>query len=101
MPTMQSKNQLNRITVIVLIILSSFGCQNYESEKYINAENEAINDLILEMTKYEEMRRINEWYNEKLVLYIISSLDTGTARIYKPEGYTIAIIDIRLLNQKM
>ena len=82
-------------------MLSSFGCQNYESEKYINTENEAINDLILEMTKFEEMKRMNKWGNKKLTLYIISSLDTATAWTQKPDGYTIAIDGVDLSKEEI
>lgn len=91
LPTMQKLNDLNSIILISLITLSSFGCQNDESEKYINTENEAINDIILQMTQFEEMKRINEWHDEKPTLYIISSLGTGTVWTQKPKGYIAAI----------
>jgi hypothetical protein len=52
-------------------------------------ENEAINDIIIEMTKFEEMKKLNEWGNEKNKLYIISKLDTFTAGIIEPTSYDI------------
>ena len=54
-------------------------------------ENEVINDLILEMTHFEEMKKANKWENKQLELYIISTLDTLTASTHKPKGYRIAI----------
>lgn len=64
-------------------------CQNYESEKYIKMENEAIQDIILEITKFEEMKKMNNWKNEKNKLYILSKLDTFTASTIKPTSYDI------------
>ena len=52
-------------------------------------ENEAINDIILEMTQFEEMKELNQYGNEKLKLYILSKLDTTTAWTIKPTGYDI------------
>ncbi|WP_435263817.1 hypothetical protein [Tenacibaculum sp. nBUS_03] len=52
-------------------------------------ENEAINDIILEMTKFEEMKELNEFRKEKLKLYVLSTLDTITAYTIKPTGYDI------------
>ena len=80
---------MNRFLIIVLIIFSFSSCQNYESEEYIKTENQAISDIILEMTNFEEMKRSNEWKNEKLKLYIISGLDTFTAGTSEPNGYDI------------
>ena len=81
--------KVNRFIIIVLIIFSFSNCQNYESEKYIKMENEAISDIILEMTQFEEMKELNEYGNEKLKLYILSKLDTTTAWTIKPTGYDI------------
>ena len=77
------------LIIVVLIIFSFSSCQNYESEKYIKMENEAINDILLEMTKFEEMKELNEFRNEKLKLYVLSTLDTTTAYTIKPTGYYI------------
>lgn len=52
-------------------------------------ENEAINDIILEMTKFEEMKNLNEWKDEKLKLYIVSKLDTTTTWTIKSTGFDI------------
>lgn len=49
-------------------------------------ENEAISDIILEMTQFQEMKKLNDSKNEKLKLYIISKLDTTTAWSTKPTG---------------
>lgn len=72
-------------------MFSFFSCQNYESEKYIKMENEAINDIILEMTEFEEMKKLNNWKNEKKILYVLSKLDTFTARTNKPNGFDIGL----------
>ena len=79
---------MNRF-IIILIIFSFSACQNYDSEKYIKMENQAINDIILEMTEFKEMEKMNHWKNEKLKLYIISTLDTITSWTTKPDGYDI------------
>lgn len=75
--------------IIVLIIFSFLSCQNYDSQKYIKMENEAINDIVLEMTEFEEMKRINNWVKEKPKLFIISELDTTKAWTIEPNGYDI------------
>ena len=79
---------MNRF-IIILVIFCFSNCQNYESEKYIKIENEAIKDIILEITKFKEMNELNNWKNKKNKLYLISKLDTITAWISKPTGYYI------------
>ncbi|WP_299716669.1 hypothetical protein [uncultured Tenacibaculum sp.] len=82
--------KMTRFLIIAVLIIFSFSsCQNYESEKYIKMENEAINDIILEITKFEEMKELNKFRNEKLKLYVLSTLDTITAYTIKPTGYDI------------
>jgi len=71
-------------------MFSFLSCQNYDSDKYIKTENKAINDIILEITQFEEMKNLNEWKNKKLKLYIVSKLDTNTNEIIKPTGYDIS-----------
>lgn len=74
----------------LLILFSTiclFSCQNYESEKYIENENIAINNLILEMIKFDEIVKLNNWEDKQLKLYIFSKLDTNTANSVKPNGY--------------
>ncbi|MCI2230475.1 hypothetical protein MC378_14945 [Polaribacter sp. MSW13] len=87
---------MKKFIIIFLVIFSIFSCQNSESEKYIKIENEAINDIILEMTNFEEMKRLNKWNNEKLELYIVSELDTSSVWLDKPKGYTTEINGIKL-----
>ena len=88
-----------RFIIIVLVIFSFSSCQNYESEKYIKMENEAINDIILEITCYEEMKRLNSWKNRKLKLYLISQLDNNTSYTDKPTD-TITLINNFYLSEK-
>lgn len=84
------KEKVNILTVIIILIIISFtSCQNYESAEYIEMENKAIEDIIFEMTEFEEMKRLNNWGNEKLKLYIVSKLDTSTAWTIKPTGYDV------------
>ena len=45
--------KMTRFLIIAVLKIFSFSsCQNYESEKYIKMESEAINDIILEMKKF-------------------------------------------------
>ena len=81
---------MNRLTIITLIIFSFLSCQSYESEKYIKMENKAINDIILEVTQFEKMNKLNNFGDKKLKLYILSELDTTTASTIKPTGYDVA-----------
>jgi hypothetical protein len=92
---------VKKFLIIFLVAFSIFSCQNSESEKYIKIENEAINDIILEMTNFEEMKRLNKWNNEKLELYIVSELDTSSAWLHEPKGYTILINDIDLSKEEI
>ena len=85
-----------RILVIVVIITSLCGCRNYDSPQYIANENRAIDDIILEMTKFLEMKRLNEWPDEKLTLYVQFTLDTVSAHTERPEGFVIAMNGIDL-----
>ncbi|CAA0144576.1 conserved hypothetical protein [Tenacibaculum maritimum] len=80
---------MKKILLIFLITISFFSCQNYESNKYIENENIAINDLILEMIKFDEIVKLNNWENQKLKLYVFSKLDTITAYSIEPTGYDI------------
>jgi hypothetical protein len=84
-----SKLPLVNRFIIIALIFSFLGCQNYDNEEYIRMENIAINDIVLEMTKFEEMKNLNEPKIEKLKLYIVSKLDTTAAWTIKPNGYDI------------
>jgi len=93
--------KVNRFTFIVLILFSFLSCQNYDSDEYIKIENEAINDIILEMTDFEEMKKLNNWKNQKLNLYIISKLDTTTAGTPRPNGYDTGANGINYSKEKI
>lgn len=75
------------LTVILLLV----SCRNYNSQEYINEENQAINDLIPEMTNYNAMVKMNNYDTTILKLYIISCLDTSVYEFYKPEGNNIGM----------
>jgi len=92
---------MKKILLILLGVFCFLSCQNYESENYIKNENEAINELILEMTNFEEMKRLNKWNDKKLELYIVSQLDTISSWLHKPKGYTIAINDVKLPKEEI
>lgn len=76
-------------------------CQNFDSEKYHKNENQAISDLILEMTNFEEAKKLNNFQNKKLKLYLASTLDTATAWTKKPQGYITAIDGIQLSKEQI
>ena len=67
----QVKNKL----FIALVFLSLCGCRNYESKEYIAIENEAINDIILQLIDYEIIKT-NHADTNHLKLFLFSSLDT-------------------------
>lgn len=74
-----------KITAVIIGLLLFSSCEKTTSNKYITAENEAINDIILEMTKFDEMKNLIDTKNKKLILYLDAVLDTTTALTYKPE----------------
>jgi hypothetical protein len=82
---------MKRIIVIVVIITSLWSCRNYDSPKYIATENEAINDIILDVTNFIEMKQLNDWPDEKLTLYVHFKLDTFSAHVEPPGGFIIAM----------
>ncbi|MBB3696468.1 hypothetical protein KMW28_10240 [Flammeovirga yaeyamensis] len=82
---------MKKLTLKILILFSCVSCSNYESDIYINTEYEAINDILIELIKFKEVKRIKTRGDEKSKLYIISTLDTVTAQIFKPEGYLIGM----------
>jgi hypothetical protein len=61
---------------IVFVFLSLYSCRNYESEKYIAIENEAINDILLQLTNYECIKNNDYFDTNHLKLFVFSSLDT-------------------------
>ena len=83
------------------MVLFFSSCQNYESEKYFKMENEAIQDVILQMTKFEELKELNNYENGKLKLYILSKLDTFTSREIKPIGYDIGLNGINFSEERI
>jgi len=92
---------MKKSLLILTILINFLSCQNYESEKYIEKENIAINDLILEMIKFDEMVKLNNWDNKQLKLYIFSKLDTNTAYSVKPTGYDTGANGISYSKEKI
>lgn len=92
---------LNRFIILLLITFTFYSCQNYENEEYIKIENEAINDLILEITQFEQINRLKNKNRQKLKLYVISTLDTTTAFITKPNGYIIGENGVNFTEEKI
>ncbi len=64
-------------------------------------ENRAINDIILEMTDFEEMKRLSDSINVKLKLYIVSKLDTITSWTIKPDGYEVSTNGVNYTKEKI
>ena len=82
----------NRI-VFFFMILSLSSCVNYNSENYINAENEAIKEIIPLLTDFKRMSKMNNKDIKKLKLYLISTLNTRISEIYDPKGKYIISAD--------
>ena len=76
---------MNKLTIVTFIVISFISCQKNNSNKYIKIENEAINDIILEMTKFDEMKDKFNPTDKKHILYVEAVLDTTTAYTFKPE----------------
>jgi hypothetical protein len=84
------------------IILSLFSCRNYNSENYINAENEAIKEIIPQITDFKRMSKMNTKDIGSLKLYLISTLDIQISEIYEPkEEYTISVDGVDLSESKI
>lgn len=92
---------MKKILFILITVVSIFSCKNYDSKEYIENENQAINDVILEMTEFDKMKRLNKWGNVKHKLYIIAKLDTISAWTQEPKGYTVEINNTRLSEKKI
>ena len=79
------------------MILSLFSCRNYDSDNYIHFENEAINQIIPQITNLKRMSKMNNKDIENLKLYLISTLNTRISDIYEPkEEYIISVDGIDL-----
>ena len=89
-------NKMKNVLFILTILIFIISCRNYESKEYFDNENQAISDIILAMTEFDKMKRLNEWSDIKLKLYVVAELDTISAWTEKPKGYTIAINDVSL-----
>jgi fructose-specific phosphotransferase system component IIB len=81
---------VNKFIILIITLFSIVSCQKQNSNTYINTENKAINDIILEMTKFDEMKNVIDSKNKKLILYIDTVLDTTIAYTYKPEGFEVS-----------
>lgn len=80
-----------RILIVLVLLSSLVSCMNYETEKYFDHENLAINDIIPQMIKYHEMVKMNNFDILNLKLYLISTLDTQICKTYKPEGFVVSV----------
>ena len=79
------------------MISSLFGCENYNSEYYVSAENEAIREIIPQITDFKGMSQLNNGGRENLKLYLISTLSTQVSKIHEPkEEYLISVNGIEL-----
>lgn len=77
--------------ILICISLLCISCTDYDSEKYIQTENQAIQDIMLELIDFDFMSKGRNTNSQKLNLYLSATLDTITATIYEPSGYTTAI----------
>lgn len=83
----RKKSAMRILLLIMLLQLCS--CRNYDSAKYISAENEAINDLIHKMIDLEYMVKHNNLDTNNLKIFFISVLGNEICEIYKPDGYIV------------
>jgi len=86
----------NKILILFLIYLL-IGCNNYNSEEYISNENSAIKDIIPQLTDFENMVDRNKLNtNNKLKLFLISSLNAYASEIHEPNGYVTSVNGIKV-----
>lgn len=85
---------MKKFITLILIVFSIVSCEKENSNSYIKVENEAINDILLEMTKFDEMKNVIDTKNKKLILYVDTVLDTTTAITFKPEGFETETNDL-------
>lgn len=76
-----------RFLIASVLLFSIISCKDFETEEYMKIENEAIGDIVLEMTDFEEMTKLRESKTKRLTLFISNVLDTTTAHNAKPESY--------------
>ena len=86
---------INKIFVL-LVFSSLYSCRNYDSEKYITRENEAINDIIRQLIYYDEMVKMNNFDTTNTKILLTSSLGTEIYNMREPDGFIIAINGVRL-----
>lgn len=65
----------------------SISCTNYDSERYIQTENQAIQDIILELIDFEYMSKGHSTNSQKLNLYLNATLDTIIVPYNDPYHY--------------
>ena len=76
-----------RNKILILFVFSLLcSCRNYESEKYIAKENEAINDIIPLLIKNDEIVKGNDFDTNNLKIFLISSLTAEIYNIYEPKA---------------
>lgn len=80
---------INKISILI-VLLTLCSCRNFDSDKYIDNENKAINDIIHQMINYQERVKMNKIDTNDLKLYIIRTLDIEICEIYEPEGFIIS-----------
>ena len=64
-------NKMKNVLFILTILIFIISCRNYESKEYFDNENQAISDIILAMTEFDKMKRLNEWSDIKLKLFLL------------------------------
>lgn len=79
---------MTRLIITLLLLYSFTSCQDYENEEYVKIENEAISDIIPEITDYQKITKLPQQKNDHLKLFVCNKLDNTTAWTQKPEGYS-------------
>ena len=69
-------NKLRIVFITFLFGVFALSCQNYESKEYIDEEDKAIGDLILELTGAEDLIKI-EGSDTLPILYILDNLNNN------------------------
>ena len=96
------KNEkLRQILIILLLFIS---CKDYNSQKYYNNEEIAIEDIIHEAIDFYKLVSMNNLDTSNLKLYLLSELGVkDMSQIYKPElkGNIVAINENKLTEDEI
>ncbi|TVQ44884.1 MAG: hypothetical protein EA362_09435 [Saprospirales bacterium] len=73
-----------KILVSLVLIFSFLGCRNYDSQRYIDNENHALESILHQMIDYQSMVQHNKMDTTNVKIFLFSTLDTIVCEFYRP-----------------